>query len=282
MYTVAPGLRPFGTDFGNQNLDQVVFQFDAEFVKYRRNKLACLAERTSKYVVRSDLDPLVEKAVVQFIRSKLVGDWPNLFDPRGDNLWCNLTQELVQADLGELLLQIEEDLAIVQVDGDRDWISYLNLCSPSHWSPEVKAGKSFFDAHVPVPGFERVNAVSKAMIDSMIHRGPFVRFVWTLESDDRLNHHPEAPPGVNPADWYGRQFERGWVIRTERQISWGLPEVNAAMFFIRVGFVSAEVIRSSPGLWDSLLSAIRTMPEASLNYKGASGFLEKVFPSSDV
>ena len=48
VYEVAPGLRPFGTSFGNGELDQKVFQFDQEFSRYRENKIACLSENARK------------------------------------------------------------------------------------------------------------------------------------------------------------------------------------------------------------------------------------------
>jgi hypothetical protein len=222
------------------------------------------------------LNPAVDAAAAETIANRLCADWPDLFRRSDDALTSAITGEQVPLRLGDLILQVAEDVAIVQVDQGVDWIAYLNLCSPSHWSAESKIGKSFFATHEPIPGFERVNAVAGAMVDSMIRRGPFVRFVWGLESDDRLNHHPEPPPGEDPIEWHGRQFERGWVVRFERQTVWGLPNLNAALFVIRVGFVSSETVLADPASFESLCAAVRSMsPEARL-YKGVNGFLEAV------
>jgi hypothetical protein len=163
---------------------------------------------------------------------------------------------------------VQEDLAIVVRDEARDWIAYINVCNPSHWLPTEKIGLSFFDAHVPVPGFERVNAAAKAMVDSMIHRGPFVRFVWGLESDDQLNHHPVPPVGRDQAVWYGRRFDEGLFVRVERQVLWPLPEVSAALFSIRPIVYSAESVRADAIAWEKLVQAVQGMSAEALAYKG--------------
>jgi len=273
VYDVAPGLKPFGTDFGNGDLDRKLFQFDGEFAKYRENKLRCILERPSKYLQRHGLEPSVEMKAVELVVGKLLEDWPDQFALDGNRLQCHLTGESIPLELDALALQIPEDIAVVCRVNGRDWIAYLNLCSPSHWAAEAKIGKSFFETHQPIPGFERVNSVAGAMVESMVNRGPFVRFVWGIESDDRLNHHPEPPVGEDPDVWHGRQFEKGWFLRTERQTTWGLPSVDAALFVIRVGFVTQTQIQRSPDLWNSLVSAVQSMSDEAQSYKGASDFL---------
>lgn len=273
IYDVAPGLRPLGTDFGNGELDQVLFQFDNSFPKYRENKLRCKEERPAKYCLRHALRPEVEGAVIELITERLVAENPECFRRQADRLECGLTAETITPALDALALQIPEDFAIVQLEENGDRNAYLNLCSPSHWAGESKIGRSFFETHLPIPGFDRVNAVASALVDSMIKRGPYVRFVWGVESDDRLNHHPEPPPGEDPVIWHGREFEKGWFVRTERQVVWGLPNVNAALFVIRVGFVTSEFISNSPGLLNSLVSSVRSMSPEAQAYKGVDGFL---------
>ena len=276
FYDVAPGLRPLGTDFGNGELDQVLFQFDTSFPKYRENKLRCLEERPGKYCLRHGLRPDVEAAVVERISERLVNENPEWFRLQGDQLECALSGDVISPGLDALALQIPEDFAIVQLEENGDRNAYLNLCSPSHWAGESKIGRSFFETHLPIPGFERVNAAASAIVDSMIKRGPYVRFVWGVESDDRLNHHPEPPPGEDPIAWHGRQFENGWFVRTERQVVWGLPNVNAALFVIRVGFVPSEIVLNSDGLLNSLVSAVKSMSSEVRAYKGVDGFLDSL------
>lgn len=281
VYEVAPALRPFGTDFGNGPADQRLFQLDTELETYRSNKRTCLRERRGKYVRAWKLTREVERAAIELVTTRLAADYPDTFEVgwEGDartlesdgRKWVlpPAGPETDSPALDLLARLVPEDIAVVSTAENRDWISYLHLCSPSHWAAEEKIGRSFFDTHVPVPGFERVNAAAAGLVDGMIHRGPFVRFVWTLESDPRLNHHPEPPPGVDAVAWDGRDFEDGrfWV-RVERQVTWGLPDVHAAMFFIRVSFVPGEEVLASEELRTTLASSIRSMSEASLAYKG--------------
>ena len=147
--------------------------------------------------------------------------------------------------------QIQEDVAVVSTDGKKDWLSAIHLCSPSHWAAEDKIGKDFTAIHLPVPGIEKVNRAAGSLVDAMVRKGPYVRFVWGFSTDTQLNHHPEPPPGADPLKWKGRTFDPGragspFLLRVERQTLWGLPEVAAGIFAIRVYFLDGQQIRDNP------------------------------------
>lgn len=281
VYEVVPALKPFGTDFGNGEWDRKVFQLDSESSRFIQAKRTALRERRGKYVRAWRLDREVQQAAIEFVTDRLASEYPQLFTTgrEGDDVtlesegrrWVLPTSrfETTCPSLDLLMRMVAEDMAIVRRADGADWIAYLHLCSPSHWAAEDKVGRGFFSTHKPIPDFEKVNAVSDSLVDSMIHRGPFVRFVWGVESDDRPNHHPEPPDGWDPVVWDGRNFEEGrfWV-RTERQVVWGLPHVEAAIFTIRVGFVSSDTVLADPTLRDSLRRAVESMSPAALTYKG--------------
>lgn len=281
VYDVSPGLRPFGTDFGNGEADRKLFQIDEDFPLYADNKRRALRERRGKYVRAFRLSREVEDAAIRLIASRLASEYPDRFRVEFPDRTITLFDGDVRYDLSAmgrsdrsdglnfLVRLVQEDIAVVSYQDNADWISYLHLCSPSHWAAEEKVGRSFFDVHHPIPGFERVNAAASGLIDAMINKGPFVRFVWGIESDDRLNHHPEPPPNENPAEWEGRDFSAGrfWV-RTERQVTWPLPEAQAALFTIRVGYVEDTEILANPTLRQSLNEALLSMSEEARAYKG--------------
>lgn len=247
-YEVAPGLRPLGTDFGNGEEDRLVFQYGPDSERLIQNKQAAMAERPSKYTARHDLKPEVEAAAIQFIQSQIPAP----------------------STLEDIALMVPEDLAIVTTNGTQDWLAFGHLCAPSHWALEEKIGRSFATAHQPVPGFHRTAAVAPKMIDAMVNKGPWVRFVWSLESDDRPNHHPDAPPGWDQAEWWGRQFkakQRFWV-RVERQCLIPLPQVQSALFTIRLSWWPMEEILPQPHLKQPLIQALQGMTEAERAYKG--------------
>lgn len=281
VYTVAPGLRPLGTDFGNGEADARIFQLDTELDKYQQSKRTALRERRGKYVRGWKLSREVERAGIEFIVTRLAADYPDRFvaDWEGDarvlesegKRWVlpAAGPETDSPALDLLMRLVQEDLAVVRTENGSDWVAYLHLCSPSHWAAEEKIGRSFFDTHMSVAGFEKVNAAAPGLVDAMVNKGPFVRFVWAVESDDRLNHHPEPPPGWEADEWNGRDFSKGqfWV-RTERQVLQGLPEVGAALFTIRVNYLPQEFVLASEELRTTLIAGIESMSPESLEYKG--------------
>ena len=115
---------------------------------------------------------------------------------------------------------------------------------------------------------------SNAIVDAMIHKGPFVRFVWSFVTDTRLNHHPEAPPGVDPVFWKGRSFdankEEPFYLRVERQVVYGLPEISSSVFTIRLSFWRASEICADPLKRQMLLGALESMTPESRQYKGVA------------
>ncbi len=83
VYDVAPGLRPFGTDFGNGRLDQIVFQLDDQFPAFRHSKSGCRSDDFSKYMATDGLSPDVEQAVTDWFATRLTIEHPGLFKPGG-------------------------------------------------------------------------------------------------------------------------------------------------------------------------------------------------------
>lgn len=286
IYEVTPNLKPLGFDFGNGEADHKVFQIDSDRDRYRQSKREALSERPSKYIQRHNLNPGVEIAVLEWFGQRLSIEYPDRFGvqtgargrmlcgeggkiPLDPSLRSRSGKNLAIPPLERLALAIQEDFCVASVEEGRNWNSYIHLCSPAHWAAEDKIGRSFYEAHKPVPGFDRVNQASSLMIETLINKGPYVRFVWGVESDCRLNHHPDPPPGWSPQAWWGRDFAKGkfWV-RTERQVLWGLPHVNALLFTIRTGFIPSDEILTNFALKLPLKKALESMNPASRKYKG--------------
>lgn len=298
LYEVKPGLYPFGTAFGNGEADGHVFQIDATFDQYREVKRLARLERLSKYYQVFDYTPAVARETTNFILERLTLEHPDLFRLEEANgtrtLRCTPTEEVLTFDadlqrvgvtsrhtpvtppyasaLDALAAQMQEDLAVVSTSGDGgDWVSALHICCPSHWAAEDKIGKDFATVHAPVAGIERINQAARQMVSAMVHKGPYVRFAWTIQSDSRLNHHVEPPPGVPAETWQGRSFD--WraprlFLRVERQTLWGFPKVGAFLFVIRTSFTDGEAIRQDSEACARFRSAIASMTPESLAYKG--------------
>lgn len=252
-YDVAPNLRLLG--------EERAFVFDTLWPRVRANKERPIPGR----VLRETLNDATAEAVVQTLAQRLAEEWPSLFTLQ-DRLICHLTGEAFPLDangLDALAMNLPCDLAIVRRDESRDWTAYLHVCAPSHWRPEEKIGKPFVATHAPIPHFERVNAAAPKLIEAMVARGPWVRFVWGLETDDELDHHPDRAPG--------RAFAtKPFVVRVERQILLPLPEHGASIFLIGVGFVAKETVLADAGLWRPLHAALEGMSPQAREYKGVA------------
>jgi hypothetical protein len=295
-YEVKPGLMPLGTDLGNGEADKRVFQIDQQFAHYRQVKRLARAERLDKYYQVWNYSDAVASAIAHLLLTRLPQEYPQYFHRTitGDRLTLHnhLTtetlhfkegqlQEVVEGNtainppyvsaLDALAMQVQEDLAVVCREGDHNWLAAVHLCHPNHWAAEDKIGRDFAVVHEPVAGMEKINQRSGAIVQTMITRPPMVRFGWGLSTDTRLNHHPQSPPGISAEIWQGRQFDihaPRLYLRLERQVVWGLPEVDACLFTIRTYFRDCHYIRQQSTDRNRLLSALQSMSSESLAYKG--------------
>jgi hypothetical protein len=290
-YEVAPGLSRFGKDFGNGQRDSQVFQFDADFPRYRAAKLAGRREHFARHVVAAGLDARVAARVVSFITQRLAAEHPSLFTwrPAGDHasLHNTLTGETLALDRESRLLapqppgqasppyadafdalasQVQEDLAIIARDGRGHRLAAAHVCFPSGWAPEAMVGQNFAGLHHAVPGMEAMNARAGDFANLMVNASEgLVRFAWSVSFDNRLNHHPALPRTTfnpaRPAAW----------LRVERQTIWGFPDVDAALFTIRTYLYDCAVIAAEASMGPKLIAALQSMSRESLAYKGLSG-----------
>lgn len=294
-YEVKPGLMPLGTDLGNDRSDKQVFQIDSNFAHYRQAKLLARNESLSKYYQTYNYCG-VAGAIARLIISRLTQEYPRYFhlerlSINNFALHCYLTEETLYLDANwqlqqvqskvipayistfdALACQVQEDLAVVCRGSDSaNWLGAIHLCYPNHWAAEEKIGKDFAAVHAPVAGIEKINQRADAIVNTMIVREPTVRFAWGLSTDTRLNHHPEAPLGIQLEQWQGREFNIDnprLYLRIERQTIWGLPEYQAALFTIRTYFQDCRAIKQDPILRSKLVAALNSMTAESLVYKG--------------
>ena len=299
QYQVTAGLHILGTDFGNGISDSHVFQFDENFNHYRETKVAARTEALEKYYCKERLDSQKQATINKFIIQQLCQESPDkfLYQKQKDQhqLQCKLTDELLVFDpqyqlaetqpgslgyvdgLDALAMQVQEDLSLVtRANNGNDRIVSLHLCFPNHWAAEEKIGKSFLASHAPVPGMAKINQRAEQLFNSLINKGPFVRFAWGMATDKQLNHHPIAPEGVDDKLWQGRSFNPvapQLFLRVERQVIHGFPPIAMFMFTIRTYFYDVAVLKQDSIKREALQSALQSMSPATLRYKGLADSL---------
>ena len=308
LYEVIPGLKKLGTDFGNGQKDQKVFQLDCDYEFYHINKKTCRSEDIKKYYHQFEFSREISQIICEFIANQLVIEYPNCFQLKPDKnegfifesslfseaLHFSKNYELSPKSsyldaFDALACQVQEDLAVWRrVDpnkgpfgqkGANDYLCAVHLCAPNYWDPREKIGQNFQGVHAPVADNDKIIRPAKSLVEGMIEKGPFVRFAWGVTTDQRLNHHPLAPKGKNKLKWQGRAFNSKkpeLYLRIERQTITSFPKVSAALFTIRTYFKDCHKIRKDPELCDLLVSALKSMSEDAQKYKGLHGSMDEI------
>jgi hypothetical protein len=241
------GLKRFGTDFGQAERDRLFFQLDDERPRYLAGKRAAPAERR---VLGADAG--ARAAALSWMRETLEREAPQVLEEAaGDRAACDELDALARA--------LQEDFCVLAGGADHAGSAALvDVRFPTGWRPERLADASFERIHGPVPDFAAPDQ-ARSMVRTMIERGPFVRFVWTLLPEDQLDRHPDAP---RAASWLA---PAGVWLRVERQVTVPLTAASAGVFLIRVyHHASSEWNDEQRAV---VLRALACMPDDIRRYK---------------
>lgn len=293
-FPIAIGLSPLKKQGSGTDMDHKVFQVDETWPIYRAEKLKSRQERLAKYYPSHELDPGYFQHLCKTIIRRLITEHPAQFQCQHDSkqltLRCHLSGEtllfnedmqLLQVqteqkvkpayrDLWDALAcQLQEDMAVVLIEENKQTLGGLHICMPNYWSVAGKLGSSFNAVHQAVPHFEQIASHNMSLNKALTKKGPYVRFAWGLTTDCRLNHHPEPPDAVSLSDWYGRTFDPKHpelYARVERQAIVPLVDFPAYLFAIRSYIYNVEEL--TPDSLQAMSDAINSMSEQTLNYKG--------------
>lgn len=245
---MSPGLFRFGTDFGNAAADRTFFPRDdttAEFLAQKARVLAVHPARNAQAPSEpGDLECLA--AAEAWFRTTLVSEGQS---------------EAATLPLERLGTGLVEDFAVLRAaPGAADRVLLLHACFPSGWRPEHVLGQSFAAIHAPIPGFSPTLSSASSLVEAMVTRGPYIRFVWTITADAELDHHPEQG---GRAPWT-EHVTRGY-LRVERQVTVPLPAERAAVFLIRTYLYGFDELSQNER--DTLAISLLRMPEQAQRYK---------------
>lgn len=247
-FLITAGLKPLQGD---------VFPATPDRDVYLANKARARAEDLAKYypmpVGLSD-DELA--AAVAMLRSHTTPEATMPSPPSRDAL-------------DEFASGVPEDLALWKRHEGREWMAAIHLCAPNHWAATEKVGRDFPTIHAPVPRMAALNKAAPSLFQQILQQGPMERMAWGVATDDRLNHHPAPPTGVDPANWHGRRFDpaqpRLWA-RIERQTLLPVPGHDVVIFTIRTEFVNLGDVNVDDR--KLIAQCLQGMPDDVLAYKG--------------
>lgn len=249
---MSAGLHRFGSDFGQAERDRSFFQLDDERGRYLAGKRQAPPSR--RVFGTDDADSQrAREAALAWMRETLAREAPEVLRDAAND-------RDARDDFDALARSLQEDFAILGAGDDHAGrAALIDVRFPSGWRPERLRDATFLATHAPVPGFPGDAQAARSMVRSMIERGPFVRFVWTLAPDARLDRHPDA---IGPASW---RHPEGVFLRVERQVTVPLTAAAASVFLIRVYvYPFGELTQVEQAC---TLDALAAMPEEIRAYK---------------
>jgi len=235
-YEVAPGLRKL--DFGTDKLFLVTDEYDEQL----EAKTRYASQRTPVHIAKGADEALIDDILIA-AGGRFIEEHPE--------------HPII---LGRRLgMQVQEDLAIVQEQGDSNRVIYLHVSFPNGWDPATRIGLDFAQVHEPVAHFETMAANQNKIVKAMIEHGPYERYAWGVHTVRELDRFGK------PDQWEGCDLSDA-VFRVERQMTWGFPEHRAALFTIHTMRTPLSDLESSQRRL--VAEALRGMDERSRGYKG--------------
>ena len=295
-YNVKPGLKKLE--------EEKHFIIDDLYSIYRNEKMAARHEKLEKYYIEDPICPphrpnahsMLMKTVTLWMAQALAKEYKKIFfrpveelyvlhnDYSNESVWVDEDLNVVQivkspnywysTDRGKkypvpayknlfdaLCSQIQEDVCILQ----DDQLVASHVCLPSWWSPEEKMRKSMKEMHKDVPGMDETSY--EHIWNACLHKGPYIRYNWTLTDTPILNQHPSKN--------IGKEFDReNLFLRVERQVLQGFPEVHGILFLIRTYVGDIKTLEKKQRV--TLGDAVNKMTADELEYKGLTHYKENV------
>ncbi len=166
-----------------------------------------------------------------------------------------------KTDLELMSSLIPEDILILVPESENYILRSAAVFSPSNWDLKSKINKPLDIIHEPVPGYEKTLSTK---VNSFLNRLPpsriFERFNWSIYPSKKLFFHPRYPELINETNEL--------FLRVERQTFRKLNDSSAIMFTIGVHNYPLMEVLQIKGAPESLMSAIKVMPESIKIYKG--------------
>ena len=129
---------------------------------------------------------------------------------------------------------VQEDLCILQKQGDEHVLSAGVMCFPSSWDLGEKIGRSIADIHTVVPEFSPVQSIVERMLSAIRVEQPLGRANFLIYTDPEL-HQPRREGIPKPIDPTAKRY-----VRVERQTFRRVPETRAIVFAIHTYIILAS------------------------------------------
>jgi hypothetical protein len=217
------GLRKFIPD--KEDHKNWIIQSDPQFEKFIEHKINCLQTNFTKFFIKENKRICIKNAI---------SDLSSIINKENQSFL-------------ELSSSLQEDLVVVCLQGDDNWVEAASICFPNGWDALGAVGKSFDNVHENVPNIknivygERTKKMIKAIIDSS-YCFERVGAISINTSPEWIRHPAQADPRgaftPNTDNLYIR-FERQ-VCKGYQAIGENSSSVSGFVFLIKTYMLSFD------------------------------------------
>lgn len=246
-------------------------QPDADFARFHAHKADCLQHHQEQVIACLPSSYALQGLFADFLLEHLLhwhGDSYALVDGNLKHLPSGLRWPLADRSLAACSRWIQEDIVLLEPQGNSYRLAAASVCSPSNWRLEEKLGATLAAIHAPVPGYEaQLAARVDRLLAGLKADKPVSRINWSLQPGNELRWRDQSSDGDHKLDIY-------W--RIERQSLLRLPAANAIIFSIRIYLHRLEDLLKTPGLEADLHNILHNLPTEQLTYKGLLSLRKKI------
>jgi hypothetical protein len=263
-YRMAMGLQPLAVADWIEIDDYFGAQLDAKrrLLSEQHDEIV-VALPTALDAARELLDVLSDH-LCQVHGDRFDRDGPRIVNRATGERWHVVAPDIHPLDVCGRLVQ--EDFCLVQSDGARHCLVGASLCFPSKWRLADKVGRDIAAVHGPVPTYDATLARPVDRFFATLKPDRLVwRLNWVIHDDPALFQQGGArrAPRIDPA----HAGDALW-LRVERQTLRRLSRTAAIVFTVRTHVTPLGLAITSPDAAQALAAAVRSMPDAILDYRG--------------
>jgi hypothetical protein len=255
------------------------FEPDRQWPEQMANKGAMLRFQHGNVVASLPESAAAQDELLETMIAHLPRAHPNLFtmEPKGlriQGLHPGGANNPSLSPIDRCGRMVQEDLCLMQADGERFVLTAASLCAPSGWKLSEKLGQPLIGIHAPVPGYDVELAHRVQRVFQGLQAGqPVWRTNWSLATEPTLfmpGGHSFSPV-QGDAITAANAGTHVW-LRVERQTLTRLPRTGAILFTIKTHIDPVSSLRGHPELCAGLKGSVETMKPEMRDYKAITRY----------
>jgi hypothetical protein len=255
------------------------FEPDHQWAEQMANKGAMLRFQHADVVAALPGSEAAQEELLARAIAHLPSAHPQLYGREGDGLRVNHlhpggANDPALSPLDRCGRMVQEDLCLMQQQGDKFVLTAASLCAPSGWKLAEKLGQPLIGIHEPVPGYdvELAHRVQRVFLGLQPGQ-PVWRLNWSLATEPTFfmpGGHSLSPvqgDAVTPDNAGARVW-----LRVERQTLTRLPQTGAILFTIKTHIDPLSALAEHRDLCEGLKGSVETMRPEMQDYKAISRY----------